>query len=106
MAVLGFFCLHLELSVFWNSRSQNQARTGAPIEFLRVERPIGTLQRECLDYRYEPMNSGGLQEVVDARPDKYRHYRPHESLGFLTPAEHSAVLGVPIPKRAGVIGVL
>ena len=27
-------------------------------------------------------------------------YRPRESLGFLTPAEHSAMLGVPIPKRA------
>jgi len=33
----------------------------------------------------------------------YRIYRPRESLGFLTPAEHSAMLGMPIPKRVSVL---
>jgi len=60
------------------------------------------LQGECLDYRYEPMYAGELQKVVDARLDKCRHYRPRESLGFLTLSKRSAILGVPIPKRAGV----
>ena len=47
-----------------------------------VERLIGTLQRECLDYHYEPMNVRELSEVVDAWLDKYHFYRPHESLNF------------------------
>ena len=40
---------------------------------------------------------------MDARLDKYRHYRLCESLGLLTLAEHSDILGVPIPKRASVL---
>jgi len=43
------------------------------------------------------MNVSELQEVVDAWVEKYRTYRPHESLGFLTPAEFFAKLEVPIP---------
>jgi len=63
-----------------------------------VERFIGTLQKECLDYNYEPMNVRELNEVVSTWLDKYHHYRPHESLGQITPAEFSAKLGVSIPK--------
>ncbi|MDR2536326.1 MAG: integrase core domain-containing protein [Treponema sp.] len=66
-----------------------------------VERLIGTLQRECLDYHYEPMNVGELREVVNSWLDKYHFYRPQEALNFLTPAEFSAILGFSIPK-AGV----
>jgi putative transposase len=64
-----------------------------------VERFIGTLQKECLDYHYEPMNVGELSEIVDTWLDKYHHYRPHEALGGMTPAQFSATLGVSIPKR-------
>jgi len=94
-----------EAEAYLASRGVTQywARPKRPKDKPFVERLIGTLQRECLDYRYEPMNSGELQEVVDAWLDKYHHYRPHESLGFLTPAEHSAMLGVPILKKAGVL---
>jgi transposase InsO family protein len=38
---------------------------------------------------------------VDSWLDKYHFYRPHEALGFLTPAEYCAKLGLSIP-RAGV----
>jgi transposase InsO family protein len=47
------------------------------------------------------MNVGELREVVDFWLDKYHFYRPHESPGFLTPAEYCAKLGLSIP-RAGV----
>ena len=79
------------------------ARPNAPKDRPFVERLIGTPQRECLDCRYEPMNVAELRAAVDAWLDKYHHYRPHESLGFLTPAEHSATLGIPIPKRRAVL---
>jgi transposase InsO family protein len=65
-----------------------------------VERFIGTLQRECLDYNREPMNVSELRELVDVWLEKYHHYRPHASLGGMTPAEFSATLGLSIPKVA------
>jgi hypothetical protein len=62
-----------------------------------VERHIGALQRECLDYNYAPLNANELSSVVGARLDKYHFYRPHQSLGCLAPLE------VSIPKAAGVL---
>jgi hypothetical protein len=50
-----------------------------------IERFIGALQRECLDYHYEPLDAAELSEITDAWLDKYHFYRPHEALGFLTP---------------------
>jgi putative transposase len=78
-------------------------RPKPPKEKPFVERLIGTLQRECLDYSYAPLNVSELSSVVDAWLDKYHFYRPHQSLGFLTPAEFSTTLGVSIPKAAGVL---
>ncbi len=46
---------------------------------------IGTLQRECLDYLTGPMTVTELQAEIDRWLKKYHSYRPHESLGFLTP---------------------
>jgi putative transposase len=64
-----------------------RTRPKPPKEKPCVERLIGAFQRECLDYHYEPMHAGELAEVVDSWLDTYQFYRPHESLGFLTPAE-------------------
>ncbi|MDR2900561.1 MAG: integrase core domain-containing protein, partial [Treponema sp.] len=69
----------------------------APKEKPYVERFIGTLQKECLDYHYEPMNATETMAVVNDWLDKYHHYRPHEALDFLTPAEYSDTLGIAIP---------
>ncbi len=52
-----------------------------------VERMIETLQIECLDYLTGPMSVTELQEEIDKWLKKYHSYRPHESLGFLTPDE-------------------
>ena len=52
-----------------------------------VERMIGTLQTECLDYLTGPMSVSELQAEIDSWLKKYHSYRPHESLGFLTPHE-------------------
>ena len=82
--------------------TQYWTRPREPKEKPFVERLIGTLQKACLDYHYEPMNVRELSGVVDSWLDKYHVYRPHESLGFLTPAEYCATLGVSIPQVAGV----
>jgi transposase InsO family protein len=66
--------------------TQYWTRPKSPKEKPFVERLIGTFQRECLDYHYEPVNAGELREVVDSWLNKYHFYRPYESLGFLDPA--------------------
>jgi transposase InsO family protein len=82
--------------------TQYWARPYTPKDKPFVERLIGRLQRECLDYNYAPMNCGELAAVVDLWLDTYHFYRPHQSLDFLTPAEFSAKLGISIPHRTGV----
>jgi transposase InsO family protein len=67
-----------------------------------IERFIGTLQSECLDYHYEPLNVKEISEITDAWLDKYHFYRPHEVLGFLTLVQFSATAGVSIQTLADV----
>jgi hypothetical protein len=81
-----------------------------------VERLIGTLQKECLAYHYEPMNVRELVEVTDSWLDKVPMSKtevfdigdtssaPHESLKFLTPTEYYATLGLSIPYAAAMHG--
>ncbi|MDR2482513.1 MAG: transposase [Treponema sp.] len=76
-------------------------RPQSPKEKPFAERLTGTLQRECLDCHYGPVNAGELREAVDSWLDKYHFCRPRESLNFLTPAEFSAAPGLSIP-RVGV----
>ncbi|GMO62721.1 MAG: hypothetical protein Ta2A_09560 [Treponemataceae bacterium] len=82
--------------------TQYWARPHTPKDKPFVERFIGTFQRECLDYHYEPMTCGELSAVVDEWLDKYHFYRPHQSLNFLTPAEFLAKMEVSIPRRSDV----
>jgi hypothetical protein len=79
---------------------QYWTRPKPPKEKPFVERLIGTLQRECLDYNYAPLNVSELPSVVGAWLDKYHFYSPHQFLGFLSPAEFSAALGYPLSMRS------
>jgi len=77
--------------------TQYWTKPHSPKEKPFIERLIGTLQKECLDYHYEPMGAAELGEIVDEWLDKYHSYRPHEALGFMTPAEYCGTLGLSIP---------
>jgi transposase InsO family protein len=92
MDKLESFLHSMKITQYWTRPKQPKDK---PV----VERFIGTLQRECLDYNREPMNVSELSEVVDTWLDKYHHYRPHDSLKGMTPAEFSATLGISIPRR-------
>lgn len=70
--------------------TQLWARPHRPKDKPFIERFIGTLQRECLDYNYAPMDAVELQDIVDRWLVKYETVRPHEALGFLTPAQYTA----------------
>lgn len=52
-----------------------------------IERFIGTFQRECLAFHRHPMTVEELQHIADEWVEKYEDYRPHASLGGLTPNE-------------------
>lgn len=52
-----------------------------------IERFIGTLQTECLDYHFEPMRAAEMQKIIDEWIFKYENIRPHDGLGFLTPCQ-------------------
>jgi putative transposase len=83
--------------------TQYWAHPYSPTEKPFIERFIGTFQKECLDYNYDPMNVTELRKVADAWLDKYHFYRPHESLDFCTPAQFCANLGLSIPHLVGVL---
>ena len=53
-----------------------------------IERFIGTFQRECLDFNYRSMSVEEMQRIADDWVNKYESYRPHASLGGLTPNEY------------------
>ena len=67
--------------------TQLWARPRTPKDKPCVERMIGTLQTECIDYLAGPMSDSELLAELDKWLKKYHSYRPHESLGFLTPDE-------------------
>jgi transposase InsO family protein len=94
---------HAEAYLLSENITQYWTHPYAPKEKPFVERFIGTFQKECLDYNYDPMNVTELREVADAWLDKYHFYRPHESLNFFTPADFCATLGISIPHMPGVL---
>jgi putative transposase len=67
------------------------ARPRTPTDKPYVERVIGTLERECIQW-------GGLvdiseqQQVIDEWLNKYHSYRPHQALGYLTPDAYASKL--------------
>jgi transposase InsO family protein len=81
-----------------NNIVQYRARPYRPKDKPHTGRFIGTSRREFLDESYGPMTVAELQERVNRWLDKYRYYRPHEALDYLTPAEFSAKTGISIPR--------
>jgi transposase InsO family protein len=61
---------------------------GSPWENPFIESFIGKLREECLD-RYLFVNVQEAQEILENWRYEYNHYRPHSSLGYLTPMEFS-----------------
>lgn len=58
-----------------------------PKQNARVERKILTTQEELWNWR-EAYSVAELNELADEWNHKYNHVRPHQSLGYVTPAEY------------------
>lgn len=68
------------------------ARPRTPKDKPHVERFIGTLEREFIQWGGVAIDVVDQQEMVNAWLQKYHSYRPHQSLGYLTPDEYRAKL--------------
>ena len=71
---------------------------GSPWENPYIESFIGKFREECLD-RYLFENVQEAQEIAEHWRHEYNHYRPHSSLGYLTPVKFSErCLKIPLKK--------
>jgi len=64
------------------------ARPHTPKDKPVVERFIGTLERECIQWGGLATDLADQQEIIDIWLEKYHNYRPHQALGYLTPNEY------------------
>ena len=68
------------------------ARPRTPKDKPHVERFIGTLEKEFIQWGGVALDVADQQQLVDAWLVKYHSYRPHQALGYLTPDEYLAKL--------------
>lgn len=68
------------------------ARPRTPKDKPHVERFIGTLEREFIQWGGVATDVADQQEMINVWLQKYHSYRPHQSLGYLTPDEYRAKL--------------
>jgi transposase InsO family protein/transposase-like protein len=82
----------LELSKYLQKNNINQyfTRPRTPKDNSFVERMIGTIEREFIQQGKLTFDVAGLQTAVDEWLNEYHNFRPHQSLGYLTPNEYYA----------------
>lgn len=68
------------------------ARPHTPKDKPHVERFIGSLERECIQWGGLATDVPDQQHIINQWLKKYHSYRPHQSLNYLTPDEYSAKL--------------
>lgn len=68
------------------------ARPRTPKDKPHVERFIGTLEREFIQWGGVAIDLLDQQQMIDEWLVKYHSYRPHQALGYLTPDEYLAKL--------------
>ncbi len=78
--------------------TQYFARPHRPKDKPHVENLIGKLQTECLDEDRTTHHVPALQRQINHWLNDYHFFRPHQALGYLTPYEFCATLGLTIPR--------
>jgi transposase InsO family protein len=68
------------------------ARPRTPKDKPHVERFIGTLERECIQWGGIAQDKLDQQHLINQWLHKYHSYRPHQALNYLTPNEYQAKL--------------
>lgn len=68
------------------------ARPHTPKDKPHIERFIGTLERECIQWGGLAVDLADQQRLIDVWLEKYHNVRPHQALGYLTPNEYTKKL--------------
>jgi len=68
------------------------ARPHTPKDKPHVERFIGSLERECIQWGGVATDLTDQQQLIRQWLHKYHSYRPHQALNYLTPDEYQAKL--------------
>jgi transposase InsO family protein len=68
------------------------ARPHTPKDKPHVERFIGSLERECIQWGGLATDLHDQQQIINDWLKKYHNYRPHQSLNYLTPDEYKTKL--------------
>jgi len=81
---------YLELAKYLQENNINQyfTRPRTPKDNSFVERMIGTIEREFIQQGKLAFDVADLQIAIDEWLDEYHNFRPHQSLGYLTPHEY------------------
>ena len=69
--------------------TQYFARARTPKDKPHVERFIGSLERECLQWGGVAFDKRDQQDTINVWLKKYHSYRPHQALNYMTPAEYA-----------------
>lgn len=72
--------------------TQYFARPHTPKDKPHVERFIGSLEKECIQWGGVATDIKDQQAIINQWLRKYHSYRPHQSLNYLTPDEYKAKL--------------
>ena len=78
--------------------TQYFARPHTPKDKPHVENVIGKLQQECLDEYRGHYTLAERDKQVTKWVNDYHFFRPHQALGYLTPDEFCATMGLTIPR--------
>lgn len=73
--------------------TQYFAHPYTPKDKPHVERFIGSLERECIQWGGVAVDLQDQRTIIDSWLLKYHSYRPHQALNYLTPNEYQAKLG-------------
>lgn len=76
--------------------TQYFTRPHTPKDKPYVERFIGSLEKECLQWGGVAIDLTDQQDLIDVWLAKYHSYRPHQSLGYLTPQQYQAKLSAEV----------
>lgn len=76
--------------------TQYFTRSHTPKDKPYVERFIGSLEKECLQWGGVAIDLADQQQLIDSWLTKYHDYRPHQALDYLTPKQYQAKLSVEV----------
>jgi putative transposase len=100
-----FISKELDKWAYQNKVTLDYSRPGRPIDNAHIESFNGSFRDECLNTNWF-LSLEDAREKIEAWKNEYNNFRPHSSLGNLTPAEYAASCALDEAKEPGISLVL